>query len=160
MCLPKSLPSCYNGIGRDKSELHSKGRGFEEKKVTKCWEEIQNEVLARAYLLYHQIVNTMIVNNGKNDFYTKRVKYILDAEVIYSWRGWRRSTLHPGRQQSWRAGYDTSRKWWKVETSAAEYLNVFSENVTKRTAKQLFNFGNSIWNYVGRSGSKLGSSVG
>ena len=26
------------------------------------------EVLARAYALHHQIVNAMIVNNGKNDF--------------------------------------------------------------------------------------------
>ena len=33
----------------------------------KCWEEMQNEVLARAYSLHHQIVNTMIVNNGKNN---------------------------------------------------------------------------------------------
>ena len=34
----------------------------------KYWEEMPNEVLARAYALHHQIVNAMIVSNGKNDF--------------------------------------------------------------------------------------------
>ena len=47
----------------------------------KCWEEMQNEVLARTYELHHQIVNAMIVNNCKSDFYTKRVGYTLDAGI-------------------------------------------------------------------------------
>ena len=38
------------------------------KTVMKCWEEITNEVLAREYSLHRQIVNAMIVNNGKNYF--------------------------------------------------------------------------------------------
>ena len=45
----------------------------------KCWEEMPNEVLAWAYALHRQIVNAMIVNNGKNNFYTKRVGYTLDT---------------------------------------------------------------------------------
>ena len=38
------------------------------KTVMNCWEEMPNEVLAQAYSLHHQIVNAIIVNNGKNDF--------------------------------------------------------------------------------------------
>ena len=58
------------------------------KTVMKCWEDIPNEVLARVYSLYHQIVNTMIVNNDKHDFlYEKgglyfrcRKKFIVDED--------------------------------------------------------------------------------
>ena len=54
----------------------------------KCWEEIPNEVLVRVYSLHHQIVNAMIVKNGKNDFlYDKselyfgcRKKFIVDED--------------------------------------------------------------------------------
>ena len=54
----------------------------------KCWEDIPNEVLARVYSLYHQIVNTMIVNNGKNDllygkggfYFRRRKKFIVDED--------------------------------------------------------------------------------
>ena len=49
------------------------------KTASKCWEEIPNKVLERTHSLHHQIVNTMIVNNGKNDFLYKRVDCILDA---------------------------------------------------------------------------------
>ena len=47
----------------------------------KCWGEIPNEVLAREYSLHHQIVNEKIVNNDKNDFYTKRVGYTLNTGI-------------------------------------------------------------------------------
>ena len=54
----------------------------------KCWEEIPNEVLAREYALHRQIVNAMIVNNGKNNFlYEKgglnfgcRKQFIIDED--------------------------------------------------------------------------------
>ena len=49
------------------------------KTVMECWEEMPNEVLARAYSLHHEIVNAVIVNNEKNIFYTKRLGYTLDA---------------------------------------------------------------------------------
>ena len=49
------------------------------KTVMKYWEEILNEVLVRVYSLHHQIVNTMIANNGNNDFLYERVGYTLDT---------------------------------------------------------------------------------
>ena len=77
-CLTKSLPSCDNRKGRSNWSYSFKVEKL-WKTVLKCWEEMPNEVLAWAYALHHQIVNAMIVNNGKNNFYTKRVGYTLDA---------------------------------------------------------------------------------
>ena len=122
--------------------------------VTKCWEEMPNEVLARTYSLHRQIVNVMIVNNGKNDFNTKMVNYILNTgsnllltrmeeEYIVS----RLITTLTGRKRR------------KDKTSATEYLDVLSGNVHIPTLTQLSNSGNGIVNQVGRSESNLGRSV-
>ena len=55
------------------------------KTVMKCWEEMPNEVLARANSLHHQIVNAMIVNNGKNVFFIRKGWVTLwMQEAIYS----------------------------------------------------------------------------
>ena len=54
------------------------------KTVMKCWEEMPNEVLARAYSLHHQIVNAVIVNNEKNIFIRKGWVTLWMQEVIYS----------------------------------------------------------------------------
>ena len=40
--------------------------------MIKSWNETPEEVLARAYSIYHQIINAIIKHNGKDDFLYKK----------------------------------------------------------------------------------------
>ena len=83
-------------------------------------------------------------------FYTKKVDCIFDTESDLWLTRTEEECIVP-RLTTCRAGYDTSRKRWKVKTSAAEYLDILSGNVPESTATQLSYFGNGIGVHAGRS---------
>ena len=53
--------------------------------MAECWEEISIEVLARLYSYNHEIVNAMIVNNGKTNFFIRKGWIVFEIqETIFS----------------------------------------------------------------------------
>ena len=127
----------------------------------KCWKERSNEVLARTYSLYHQIMNTMIVKRRQEEFSIRKgwIAFWIQ-EVIYSWRGWRRSTLYPGLQRSWQAGYDTNRKRWKAKASAVKYIDVLSGNGTWTNINTTVLFRQWHWGPCRKKRNEVGKKYG
>ena len=109
---------------------------------------MSNDILAWTYSLHHQIVNAMIINNGKNNFYMKRVvTFLCRSHFIVAEDG--------GRFHCILVGNDTSRKIWKFETSVAGSFQRLSGKLPGGIVTQLLNFGIFIGNHIGRSESKL-----
>ena len=64
--IPESIKNCLKK-GRSNQNYILKGEDL-WKTVIKSWNETPEEVLARTYLMYHQIINAIIKQKGKDDF--------------------------------------------------------------------------------------------
>ena len=127
----------------------------------KCWKERSNEVLARTYSLYHQIMNTMIVKNGKKNFLYEKVglhfgyrkQFIVDeggggVHCIPVYNDLDKPDTIPTENNG------------KLKHQRSNISTYSAGTVPEPTSTQLSYFGNGIGVHVERNGMKLGRSMG